>query len=148
LPERTVLTPHPGEMARLAHIEAGAGRSAVQAVQAQRLELAAEKAALWRCVVLLKGAYSVVADPAGRLAVIPFADAALARAGTGDVLAGIITGLLAQGLDPFDAAAAGAYIHGYAGTLAAAYMGTRASVLATDVAANIHAAITGILETQ
>lgn len=147
LPQRTVLTPHPGEMARLAHIEAEAGRSPVQAVQARRLELAAEKAALWRCVVLLKGAYSAVAAPDGRMAVIPFADAALARAGTGDVLAGMITGLLAQGLAPFEAAAAGAYLHGYAGMLAAAYMGARASVLATDVAASIHAAITGVLET-
>jgi NAD(P)H-hydrate epimerase len=148
LPERSVVTPHPGEMARLARVEAETGRSAVQVVQARRLELAAEKAALWGCVVLLKGAYSVVAAPDGPIAVIPFADAALARAGTGDVLAGIIVGLLAQGLDPFDAAAAGAYIHGYAGTLAAAYIGARASVLATDVAANIHAAITGILEAE
>lgn len=150
LPERTVLTPHPGEMARLARVEAEpeSGRSAVQIVQARRLELAAEKAAQWRCVVLLKGAYSVVAAPDGRLAVIPFADAALARAGTGDVLAGMIVGLLAQGLEPFDAAAVGAYLHGYAGTLAAAYTGTRASVLASDVAANIHAAIAGVIESE
>ena len=148
LPERTILTPHPGEMARLARVEANDKRGAVQLVQERRLELAAEKAALWHCVVLLKGAFSVVADPDGRIAVVPFADAALARAGTGDVLAGIIAGLLAQGLDPFDAATAGAYIHGYAGLLAGTYMGTRASVLASDVAANIHAAITGVLETD
>ncbi|MCC7207643.1 MAG: NAD(P)H-hydrate dehydratase [Anaerolineae bacterium] len=148
LPGRTILTPHPGEMARLARVEPEGGRSAIQVVQARRLELAAEKAAQWRCVVLLKGAYSVVAAPDGRITVIPFADAALARAGTGDVLAGIVAGLLAQGLEPFDAAAVGAYIHGYAGMLAAAYTGARASVLAGDVAGNIHAAITGILEAE
>jgi NAD(P)H-hydrate epimerase len=144
LPDRTILTPHPGEMARLARIKGEGERSAAEMVQARRIALAQEKAALWHCVVVLKGAFTAIADPDGRLAVIPFADAALARAGTGDVLAGIIVGLLAQGLDPFDAAVAGAYIHGYAGRLAAAALGTRASVLAGDVAAHIHAALTGI----
>jgi NAD(P)H-hydrate epimerase len=97
-------------------------------------------------VVLLKGAFTVVADPDGRVAVLPFADAALARAGTGDVLAGITVGLLAQGLDPFDAAVAASYIHGYAGLLAGIHMGTKASVLASDVVATLHVAIRAIEE--
>lgn len=148
LPKRTILTPHPGEMARLAHIKAermpNGERSPVEIVQADRLTLASQKAAQWECVVMLKGAYTVVADPDGRVAVLPFADAALARAGTGDVLAGVTVGLLAQGLDPFDAAVCAAYIHGYAGTLAGAYVGTRASVLAGDVSAIIPSAIAAL----
>ncbi len=132
LPARTILTPHPGEMARLTKIEDDE-RRAVDVIQSRRLDIAAESAAKWNCVVVLKGAHTVVADPDGRVAVMPFANAALARAGTGDVLAGAITGFLAQKLDPFDAAIAAAYIHGYAGELAEHYVGTKASVLASDV---------------
>jgi len=75
---------------------------------------------------------------------MPFANAALARAGTGDVLAGTIVGYLAQGLDPFAAAVAGAYIHGYAGELAASYVGTKASVLASDVIAMLPDSISAV----
>jgi len=144
LPARTIVTPHPGEMARLLRIEAKEGESAAQAVQANRLGLAAESAAKWNSVVVLKGAHTVVADPDGRVSVIPFANAALARAGTGDVLSGMITGYLAQGLDPFDAAVAGAYVHGYAGELAANYIGTKASVIASDVVSAISDALSEI----
>ena len=133
LPARTVLTPHPGEMARLTKIEDSGDQRAVDKIQSRRLDIAAESAAQWNCIVVLKGAHTVVADPDGRVAVMPFANAALARAGTGDVLAGAIVGYLAQKLDPFDAAIAAAYIHGYAGELAAQYVGTKASVLASDV---------------
>ncbi|MEP7287391.1 MAG: NAD(P)H-hydrate dehydratase [Chloroflexota bacterium] len=133
LPARTVLTPHPGEMARLAKIEATKNQKATEIVQANRLNLATESAAKWNCVVVLKGAHTVIADPDGRVAVMPFASAALAHAGTGDVLAGAITGYVAQGLDPFDAAIVGAYVHGYAGELAYEFIGTSASVLASDV---------------
>ncbi|HLY25819.1 MAG TPA: NAD(P)H-hydrate dehydratase, partial [Aggregatilineales bacterium] len=133
LPARTVLTPHPGEMARLTSTEDDGDRRAVDIVQADRLNIASESAAKWNCVVVLKGAHTVIADPDGRVAVIPFANAALARAGTGDVLAGAIVGYLAQGLDPFDAAVAAAYIHGYAGEMAASFIGNKASVLASDV---------------
>jgi NAD(P)H-hydrate epimerase len=101
LPARSIVTPHPGEMARLAKIEDEAKRKATEIVQSNRLGLAAESAAKWNCVVVLKGAHTVVADPDGRVAVTPFANAALARAGTGDVLAGAVAGYLAQGLDPF-----------------------------------------------
>jgi NAD(P)H-hydrate epimerase len=137
LPPRTILTPHPGEMARLADMD-------TKTIQAHRLEVAGEKAAAWKCVVVLKGAFTVIADPDRRIAVLPFAEPALARAGTGDVLAGVTVGLLAQRLDPFDAALAAGYIHGYAGTLAARNLGTRASVLASDVAAALPEAIAEI----
>jgi ADP-dependent NAD(P)H-hydrate dehydratase / NAD(P)H-hydrate epimerase len=126
LPARTILTPHPGEMARLT-------RLSIAEVQANRVALAQEKAALWRCIVVLKGAYTVVADPDGQAIIIPFADAALAKAGTGDVLAGAIAGLLAQGIDPLAAALSSAYLHGMAGQLAAAKYGAR-GLLASDVA--------------
>jgi hydroxyethylthiazole kinase-like uncharacterized protein yjeF len=121
-----VLTPHPGEMAALTGLEK-------DAIQADRVGTAQRYAAEWGHVVVLKGAYTVVAAPDGRATVQPFATAALARAGTGDVLAGAIVGLLAQGLAPFEAAVAGAYLHGLAGVLAAQALGSTASVLAGDV---------------
>ena len=87
----------------------------------------------WGHVVVLKGAFTVIASPDGRLAVNPFASAALARAGTGDVLAGIIVGLRAQGVEAFAAAAAGAWIHAQAGILAEQRLGNTAAILAGDV---------------
>jgi hydroxyethylthiazole kinase-like uncharacterized protein yjeF len=125
LPANTILTPHPGEMGRLCRIDTAE-------VLSDRFSIAREKAAEWGAVVVLKGAYTVIAHPDGRLAVIPFATDALATAGTGDVLAGCITGLLAQGVAPFDAAVAAAYVHALAGELAGRELGGRA-VLAGDV---------------
>lgn len=110
LPEKAILTPHPAEMARLC------GLSVAQVLE-RRWDLAVEKAQAWRAVLLVKGPYTVIAHPDGRLAVLPVATPALATAGTGDVLAGAVTGLLAQGMDPFDAACLGAWIHGRAGEL-------------------------------
>lgn len=147
LPPNTILTPHPGEMARLAGIEARQARSGAQQVQADRYRLAREKAATWGCVLVLKGANTIVAAPDGRTAVIPIATPALSRAGTGDVLAGAICGYLAQGLAPFEAAWLGAFVQGNAGVLAAAAMGTTASVLASDVLAAIPSAITALERT-
>lgn len=126
VPPGTILTPHPGEFARLTGLETAD-------VQANRLALAAEKAAEWNCIVTLKGAFTVIAAPDGRAAVLPFASSALASAGTGDVLAGAIVGLLAQGLEPFEAAVAGAWLHGLAGIRAAEMIDTTASVTAGDV---------------
>ena len=80
-------------------------------------------------MVVLKGAFTLIASPDGRVTVIPVASPALAHAGTGDVLAGLIVGLRAQGLDAFDAAVAGAWIHAQAGLYAAEDLGTTASVL-------------------
>ncbi|HRE49754.1 MAG TPA: NAD(P)H-hydrate dehydratase [Aggregatilineales bacterium] len=139
LPRRTILTPHPGEMARLAGLDTEQ-HSGVALVQGRRLALAREKAAQWGCVVALKGAFTVVADPDGEAVIIPFADATLARAGTGDVLAGAIVGLLAQGLSPFEAAYVGAYVHGYAGSLAAEITPS-VGVMARDVAERLSTAI-------
>ncbi len=118
LPEHTILTPHPGEMATLAGIE-------TKDVQADRWGIALKKAAEWKVILVLKGAHTLVAAPDGRAYVLPFKTAALSTAGTGDVLAGIIVGLLAQGLEAFDAAVIGGYIHGLAGQIIGEQVGTR-----------------------
>lgn len=120
-----VLTPHPGEMAALT------GRS-VEEIQRSRIEIAEEFARTWHQVVVLKGAFTVVAAPDGRTAVLPLAAPALARAGSGDVLAGLIAGLRAQGAAAFEAACAGVWLHGQAGLRAAAQRGS-AAVLAGDL---------------
>ena len=126
LPADCVLTPHPAEMARLC------GLSSVQEVVDNRWALARERAAAWQAVVLLKGPYTVIAHPDGDLAVLPVATPALATAGTGDVLAGVITGLLTQGLSPFHAACLGAWLHGRAGELCEQKIGC-AGVIARDL---------------
>jgi len=110
LSAEAVLTPHPGEMRRLAD-------QSVEEIQAERLKAAREAAVRWRKTVLLKGAYSIIVMPEGQAVINPFANPALATAGTGDVLAGLVAGLLAQGLSTFHAAAAGAYLHGAAGEI-------------------------------
>jgi hydroxyethylthiazole kinase-like uncharacterized protein yjeF len=125
----SVLTPHPGEMARLME-------HSVSEVQADRVAVTQAQAATWGQVVVLKGAYTVVAAPDGRTAIEPFANPGLATAGTGDVLAGAIVALRAQGLGAFEAAAAGAYLHGLAGDLARAEMGA-AGMTAGDVLARL-----------
>jgi NAD(P)H-hydrate epimerase len=126
LPEGMVLTPHPGEMSVLTGLP-------VEEIQADRLGVAEKYANEWRHIVVLKGANTVIAKPGGDTVVIPVASAALARAGTGDVLAGLITGLRAQGVEGFQAAVSGCWIHAQAGLLAAEYLGNTASVLAGDV---------------
>ncbi|HBX69934.1 MAG TPA: bifunctional ADP-dependent NAD(P)H-hydrate dehydratase/NAD(P)H-hydrate epimerase [Chloroflexi bacterium] len=128
LPAPAVLTPHPGEMAILTGLTAAE-------IQSNRLEIAEKFARQWGHVVVLKGAFTLIAAPDGRTAVISVATPALGRAGTGDVLAGLIAGLRAQGLEAFEAAAAGAWIHAQAGLQAAAVMGSTATVLAGDVLA-------------
>jgi len=103
-----VLTPHPGEMSRLMGLP-------VPEIQSDRLGAAREAATTWKKTVVLKGAHTVVAAPDGRAAVDPVANPGLASAGTGDVLAGAIAGMAAQGLSPFDAAVAGVFLHSQAG---------------------------------
>ncbi|MCE2464269.1 MAG: NAD(P)H-hydrate dehydratase [Dehalococcoidia bacterium] len=100
-----VLTPHPGEMSTLTGVS-------VPDVQSSRTEVALEWASRWNAMVVLKGAYTVVASPAGVCHVNPFANPALASGGTGDVLTGVIAGLMAQGLSPEDASCCGVYLHG------------------------------------
>ena len=125
----SVLTPHPGEMARLMGCP-------VADVQADRLAVARSQASAWNQIVVLKGAYTVIAAPDGKAIIIPFANPGLATAGTGDVLAGTIVSLRAQGVDGFAAAAVGAYLHGVAGELAREEIGT-AGMVAGDVLAHL-----------
>jgi len=127
LPENSVLTPHPGEMAVLTE-------RPKSDIQADRVAAAMSWAKTWGHVVVLKGAFTVVASPDGRTTVMPFASPALARAGTGDVLAGAIVGFRAQGLKAYQSAVMGSFLHGRAGELAAEMVGSDASVLAGDVA--------------
>jgi len=126
LPHEAVLTPHPGEMCILSGLRR-------EEVQADRLGVARRFAAEWGHVVVLKGAFSVIAAPDGRTAVIPVASSALAHAGTGDVLAGMIAGLRAQGLPAFESAWVGAWLHAQAGLAAASRLGHEASVLSSDI---------------
>ncbi|MCB8982844.1 MAG: NAD(P)H-hydrate dehydratase [Ardenticatenaceae bacterium] len=123
LPPHTVLTPHPGEMSRLMDMPLS------ELKELDRVEVAREKAQAWGHVVLLKGAYSVVAAPDGRVTLIPFANPALAVGGSGDVLSGVIVGLLAQGMEPYAAACLGAYLHGAAAELYPAASGLLMSEL-------------------
>ena len=125
LPAASILTPHPGEMARLTGCTIGE-------VQANRVTVAQSQAAAWDQVVVLKGAHTVVAAPDGQTAIVPFANPGLATAGTGDVLAGTIVALRVQGLGAFEAAAAGAYLHGLAGELARLEFGA-AGMVASDL---------------
>jgi NAD(P)H-hydrate epimerase len=126
---KAILTPHPGELGRLT------GKR-VADVQADRLAIARECAATWGQTVILKGAETVIAGAEGGLKLSPFANAALASAGTGDVLAGTIAGLLAQEADRFTAAALGVYLHGAAAELYAEDYGS-AGLLASELGAGI-----------
>lgn len=107
-----ILTPHPGEMARLCKIS-------VAEVQANRLELALNKAVEWEAIVVLKGAMTIIATPDGRAFINPTGNPGLGTGGTGDVLTGSILGWLAQGVNPVEAACLGAYLHGKAADLLA-----------------------------
>jgi len=122
---RLVLTPHPGEMARLLESE-------VAAVQADRLGSARKAAARFKAVVVLKGARTVIAAPGGQWAICNEPNAALAKAGSGDVLCGIIGALLAQGLRPGAAARVGVTAHNAAGKIVAQDVGPVAS-MASDL---------------
>jgi ADP-dependent NAD(P)H-hydrate dehydratase / NAD(P)H-hydrate epimerase len=133
-----VMTPHPGEMARLI------GRDAA-AVQADRIGVAARAAQEWGAVVVLKGAGTVIAEPAGDVCVNPTGNAGMATAGTGDVLTGCVAAFLAQGLEPFGAAVAGAYFHGLAGDLAAQMEGM-AGMTAGDVIRHLPLALRRLSE--
>ncbi|MBI2724469.1 MAG: NAD(P)H-hydrate dehydratase [Chloroflexi bacterium] len=128
-----VLTPHPGEMARLRD-------ASVESVQSDRIGVAAASAGAWHQVVVLKGANTVIAAPDGRVALSPHANPLLATAGSGDVLAGIVAGFLAQGADRFDAAACAVYLHGLAAEELAPDLGDR-GMLASDLLPSIPRAL-------
>lgn len=124
-----ILTPHPGEMARLT-------KRANDDVQSARLDLARNSAAEWSATVVLKGANTIIAAPDGRARVSEIAQPALATAGTGDVLTGAIGALIAQGLPPYDAATLAVYLHAEAGNKATRARGT-ISVTAGDTAEHL-----------
>jgi len=126
IPSPAVLTPHPGEMSVMTGLP-------VEAIQADRIGNAERFSKEWGHIVVLKGANTVIAEPDGRTCVVPVADPALARAGSGDVLAGVITSLRAQGLAAYEAALCGAWIHAQSGLFAAKKLGTSSSVIAGDL---------------
>lgn len=120
-----ILTPHPGEMSRLIG-------TAASEVQSNRIETARSAAARFRSVVVLKGARTLIAEPGGRVYINTTGNPGMATGGTGDVLAGIIGGLLAQGMSASGAAVCGVYVHGLAGDIAAESVGA-AGMIAGDV---------------
>jgi len=125
LSPQIVLTPHPAEFARLSGLE-------TPAVQQDRRGIASRFAKVWNKVVVLKGAGTVIAAPDGRVTLNAIATPALASGGTGDVLAGVIAGLMGQKLPPFEAAVTGVHLHGLAGMDLEASLG-QAGVLASDL---------------
>jgi hydroxyethylthiazole kinase-like uncharacterized protein yjeF len=126
LPEGAVITPHPGEMGRLC------GGMKVSGGDITRLALARDKAKEWNVTLVLKGACTIITEPQGRMRINWQANPALASAGTGDVLAGMVAGLLAQGVQPFDAASASVYLHTAASLLVSEHTGP-AGLLASDL---------------
>jgi NAD(P)H-hydrate epimerase len=133
---RAVLTPHPGEMKRLGKL---IGRDSVPTDEKGRIDIAREAANAFGQVIVLKGNHSVITD-GQRVYINTTGDSSLSKAGTGDVLSGMIGTLLAQDMDPFDAAALGAHLHGRAGELAGKRLGMR-SVLAREVVDSIAEAV-------
>jgi NAD(P)H-hydrate epimerase len=139
-PEDAILTPHPGEMARLTGLT-------VDEVQSDRTGIAKRMANEWHKTIVLKGAHTVIAAPDGNSQVSHVANAGLASAGTGDVLAGVIAGFLAQGMKLFDAAACGVYIHGMAGEAVKERLGD-AGMIASDLLPELPQVIKWLKEAQ
>ena len=137
IPQGCILTPHPGEMAVLTG-------APLESIQSDRFEIAEKFARKWGQIIVLKGAHTIVAAPGEKSRILISADPALARAGSGDVLAGLITGLLAQGVTPYAAAVSGTWIHARAGALAAKRVGSAAAVLAGDISSSIGEVISSI----
>lgn len=132
LPANCVLTPHPGEMSRLMDIPLSELKGK------DRIETALAQAQKWNQVVLLKGAYTVVAALDGRATLLPFANPVLAVGGSGDVLSGVITALLGQGLAPYDAARLGGALHSLAGELSGRTQGALAAEIADFIPEAAH----------
>lgn len=120
-----VLTPHPGEMSRLSGLT-------IERIQSAREEMAMSLSKKWGQTVVLKGANTVIASPGREAVVSPFANPALATAGTGDILSGMIAGFIAQGLNNFDASICSVFIHGLAAELLKKDLGN-AGVMASDL---------------
>jgi len=120
-----IITPHPGEMARLLGIS-------VREVQKDRKNVAKKVAADYNVITVLKGHRTIVADPGGRVYINKTGNPGMASAGCGDVLTGMIASFMGQGIKPFEAARLGVYLHGRAGDLAAKQVG-QVSLKATDL---------------
>jgi ADP-dependent NAD(P)H-hydrate dehydratase / NAD(P)H-hydrate epimerase len=109
--QKMVLTPHPGEMSALTGLS-------VDEIQANRMEICRQFSKQWNQVIVLKGALTVIANTEGKIAVCPVASSTLAKAGSGDLLTGLIAGFVAQGVERFEASLAGVWVHANAGLLA------------------------------
>ncbi|MCZ6802125.1 MAG: NAD(P)H-hydrate dehydratase [Nitrospirae bacterium] len=133
-PQPLILTPHPGEMARLSSPIPG------KTINSDRLGIASGFAQLYGVIVILKGARTVIAHPNGHVAICPTGNPGMATAGSGDVLTGVLGSLLAQGLSAWDAAQLGVYLHGMAGDLAAEQVG-HIGMIASDIIAHLPQAI-------
>jgi NAD(P)H-hydrate epimerase len=131
-----VVTPHPGEMSRLTGEDPGR-------LQADRLGTAGSAAVSWGAVVVLKGAGTVVAEPGGAVRIATTGNPGMASAGMGDVLTGCIAAMLAQGAEPFDAAALGVHLHGLAADILAGRRGT-VGMMAMDVVMSLPLAILAV----
>jgi NAD(P)H-hydrate epimerase len=131
-----VLTPHPGELARLLGTE-------VAAVEHDRLAAVRAAAARAAAIVVLKGHQTLIADPGGEVAINTTGNPGMATGGTGDVLTGVVGALLAQAFEPSAAARLGAYLHGLAGDLAALRLGER-SLAASDVVEHLPGAFAAL----
>jgi NAD(P)H-hydrate epimerase len=129
-----VITPHPGELARLL------GGTTAAAINGDRINVVREAARITHCVVVLKGYQTLIAEPAGSVFVNPTGNPGMATGGMGDVLAGMIAALLARGTDPVDAACAAVYLHGLAGDILKEQIGDT-GLTAMEVADRVPAAI-------
>ncbi|UCH90901.1 MAG: NAD(P)H-hydrate dehydratase [Nitrospirota bacterium] len=135
LKQPPILTPHPGEMARLA------AATSSKMINEDRIGIAKTFAIAHRVILVLKGANTVIANPQGQIAICPTGNPGMASAGMGDVLTGVITGFLAQGLTAWNAARSGVYIHGLAGDLATLTVG-EPGLIASDLISAIPHALT------
>ncbi len=128
-----ILTPHPGEMARLAGTN-------TKEIQENRISHASDFAAEYKCFIVLKGARSIVATPEGQIYVNPTGNPGMSTGGMGDVLAGVIAGLISQQYNPGEACILGTFSHGLSGDIVSKEIG-RSGITATDVANSIPAAL-------
>ena len=139
VPVGSVITPHEGEMAGITGLS-------LEDVRARRGEIAAEYAMRWGLTVVLKGANTLIARPDGELYINQFSSSALAHGGTGDVLAGMVAGFMAQGLGGFEAACCGVWLHSRCAELATVAVGHPASLLPSDLVEVIGKALQKISE--
>jgi hydroxyethylthiazole kinase-like uncharacterized protein yjeF len=128
--QKMVLTPHPGEMSVLTGLS-------TEKIQANRMEICRQFAMQWNQVVVLKGALTVIANPEGRIAVCPIASSTLSKAGSGDILTGLIAGLVAQGVERFEASLAAVWVHANAGLFAAKILKNERGVGINDILVQI-----------